>query len=104
MRKAGLARGGSLKNAVVIQDDHVLNQEGLRYENEFVRHKILDCVGDLYLAGAPIIGQVNAVRSGHALNHELLCTLFSNADTWSISELSAAVVPGTGNLLAEMTH
>ena len=51
----------------------------------------------------PIIG-VDAVRSGHALNHELLCTLFSNSDTWSISELSAAVVPGTGNLLADMTH
>ena len=103
MRKAGLARGGSLKNAVVIQDDHVLNQEGLRYENEFVRHKILDCVGDLYLAGAPIIGQVNAVRSGHALNHELLCNLFSKSDSWCFSQLSKAVVPGTGPLLAD-TH
>lgn len=104
LKKAGLALGGSLDNAIVIEDDNVLNQDGLRYHNELVRHKILDCVGDLYLAGAPIIGQVDAVRSGHALNHELLCTLFSNSDTWSISELSAAVVPGIDNQFAEMTH
>ncbi|MGA0314381.1 MAG: UDP-3-O-acyl-N-acetylglucosamine deacetylase [Alphaproteobacteria bacterium] len=103
MQKVGLARGGSLKNAVVIEGDNVLNQEGLRYENEFVRHKILDCVGDLYLAGAPIIGQVSAVRSGHALNHELLCTLFSRSDSWCFSQLSGAVVPGTGTLSAD-TH
>jgi len=96
MRKAGLARGGSLKNAVVIQGHNILNQGGLRYENEFVRHKILDCVGDLYLAGAPIIGQVHAVRSGHALNHELLCALFSKPDSWCFSQPSGAVVPGTG--------
>lgn len=104
LQKAGLALGGSLENAIVIEGNNVLNQDGLRYHNEFVRHKILDCVGDLYLAGAPIIGQVNAVRSGHALNHELLCTLFSNVDSWRFSELSAAVVPGTGTLSVELQH
>jgi UDP-3-O-[3-hydroxymyristoyl] N-acetylglucosamine deacetylase len=82
MRSAGLARGGSLDNAIVISGNQVLNQGGLRYEDEFVRHKILDCMGDLYLAGAPILGHVHGVRSGHALNHELLRALFERADAW----------------------
>lgn len=97
LRKAGLARGGSLDNAVVISGDSVLNGDGLRYQDEFVRHKILDCVGDLYLAGAPIIGAVDAVRSGHALNHRLLVGLFEDPDAWSLVEMTAPLVPGTSH-------
>ena len=83
LRSIGLALGGSLENAIVIDGDHVLNEEGLRYQDEFVRHKILDCIGDLYLAGAPIIGHVHGARSGHGLNHALLEALFEDDDAWS---------------------
>ena len=83
LRSVGLALGGSLDNAIVIDGDHVLNEEGLRFQDEFVRHKILDCIGDLYLAGAPIIGHVHGARSGHGLNHALLQALFENEDAWS---------------------
>ncbi len=82
MRDAGLARGGSLDNAVVIAGDCVLNQEGLRYDDEFVRHKMLDALGDLYLAGCPMLGQFRGVRSGHALNRQLLAALFADASSW----------------------
>ena len=82
MRAAGLARGGSLDNAVVIGDDKVLNEEGLRYDDEFVRHKALDAVGDLYLAGAPILGHFHGIRSGHGLNSRLLEALFADDDAW----------------------
>ena len=87
MRAAGLARGGSLKNAVVIQGDRVLNREGLRYVDEFVRHKVLDALGDLYLAGAPIIGHFRGVRSGHALNRRLLEGLFADPSAWCFIDL-----------------
>ena len=83
LRSIGLALGGSLENAIVIDGNHVLNSEGLRFQDEFVRHKILDCIGDLYLAGAPIIGHVHGSRSGHGLNHALLQALFENDDAWS---------------------
>jgi UDP-3-O-[3-hydroxymyristoyl] N-acetylglucosamine deacetylase len=79
---AGLAKGGSLDNAVVVSGDKVLNEGGLRFEDEFVRHKMLDAVGDLYLAGAPIIGQFHGVRSGHATNNALLRALFADVDSW----------------------
>ncbi|MEC8463327.1 MAG: UDP-3-O-acyl-N-acetylglucosamine deacetylase [Pseudomonadota bacterium] len=82
MRDAGLALGGSLQNAVVIGDQKILNEEGLRYGDEFVRHKILDCIGDLYLAGGPVIGAVRASRSGHALNNELLQAIFADDTAW----------------------
>jgi UDP-3-O-[3-hydroxymyristoyl] N-acetylglucosamine deacetylase len=71
MRAAGLGRGGSLDNAVVIDGDSILNQDGLRYDDEFVRHKALDCIGDLALAGAPILGHFKGRRTGHALNNLL---------------------------------
>jgi len=87
MRAAGLARGGSLENAVVIQGDRVLNREGLRYVDEFVRHKVLDALGDLYLAGAPIIGHFRGVRSGHALNRRLLEGLFADPSAWCFIDL-----------------
>ena len=80
LQAQGLALGGSLDNAVVIGEGRVLNPEGLRFADEFVRHKLLDCVGDLYLAGAPILGRVVASRPGHALNHALLLALFASAE------------------------
>lgn len=98
LRAAGLARGGSLDNAVVIGADRVLNEGGLRYEDEFVRHKVLDAVGDLYLAGGPIIGHFHGVRSGHALNNRLLRELFADKTAW---ELVAAPAESPGAYLAE---
>jgi UDP-3-O-[3-hydroxymyristoyl] N-acetylglucosamine deacetylase len=83
LRAAGLARGGSLDNVVVVDGHQVLNRGGLRYENEFVRHKLLDALGDLYLAGAPIIGRFRGVRSGHSHNHRLLRALFADDKAWS---------------------
>ena len=82
LRANGLALGGSLDNAVVLSDDAVLNDGGLRYADEFVRHKALDCIGDLYLAGGPIIGHVECVRSGHKMNHRLLEALFADQSAW----------------------
>ena len=83
LRSRGLARGGSLENAIVINGDKVLNSEGLRFPDEFVRHKILDAIGDLYLAGAPIIGRFHGVRSGHKLNNLLLVALFADQSAWT---------------------
>ncbi|WP_217424122.1 UDP-3-O-acyl-N-acetylglucosamine deacetylase [Magnetospirillum sp. UT-4] len=93
LRAAGLARGGSLDNAVVIDSTgrKVLNDDGLRYGDEFVRHKILDAVGDLYLAGAPLIGRFHGIRSGHALNNLLLRTLFADQTAWEYT----SVLPGS---------
>jgi UDP-3-O-[3-hydroxymyristoyl] N-acetylglucosamine deacetylase len=93
MRAAGLARGGSLDNAVVISGDQVLNQDGLRYGDEFVRHKVLDAMGDLYLAGAPIIGHFHGQRSGHALNHRLLDALLSDPSAWRFTTLPHTAAP-----------
>ena len=78
LRSNGLALGGSLENAVVVGDDKILNKEGLRFKDEFVRHKILDSIGDLYLAGAPIQGYFYGNKSGHQLNVKLLKRLFSD--------------------------
>lgn len=87
LRQAGLAKGGSLENAVVVDGDRVVNPEGLRFDDEFVRHKILDCVGDLYLAGGPIFGRVIAERSGHGYNNQLLHALFAAPDSWEWVDL-----------------
>ncbi|TCS62201.1 UDP-3-O-acyl-N-acetylglucosamine deacetylase [Varunaivibrio sulfuroxidans] len=96
MRAAGLARGGSLHNAVVLSGDTVMNEDGLRYEDEFVRHKILDAIGDLYLAGGPIIGAFSGMRSGHDVNNRLLRALFKDADAWTYDvQSSAAPVKAT---------
>ncbi|WP_455374262.1 UDP-3-O-acyl-N-acetylglucosamine deacetylase [Limibacillus halophilus] len=89
LRKLGLARGGSLDNAIVIDGDKVLNEGGLRFENEFVRHKVLDSIGDLYLAGAPILGHFTGVKAGHALNLRLLVTLFADESAWEWTEMTA---------------
>jgi len=88
LRKLGLARGGSLENAVVISGDQILNEDGLRYEDEFVRHKILDSIGDLYLAGTPIIGHFHGWRSGHALNNQLLRAMLADASAWTLDSMT----------------
>ena len=88
LRAAGLARGGSLENAVVVGRDHVLNVGGLRYADEFVRHKLLDAFGDLYLAGGPLLGSFRGVRSGHAHTRRLLSALFANPGAWCYTTLS----------------
>ena len=96
MRQAGLARGGSLENAVVISGDRILNKEGLRYDDEFVRHKVLDALGDLYLAGGAILGHFHGVRSGHALNHQLIEALFADSSAWRPVTLAAAEIATVG--------
>jgi UDP-3-O-[3-hydroxymyristoyl] N-acetylglucosamine deacetylase len=82
LRAAGLAQGGSLDNAVVVDQARILNPAGLRVPDEFVRHKMLDAVGDLALAGAPLVGRFVAHRSGHTLNNRLLRTLFADQSAW----------------------
>lgn len=82
LRKQNLALGGSLNNAVVVDDYRVLNEDGLRYEDEFVKHKILDAIGDLYLLGHPLIGSFVGHKSGHALNNRLLRRLLAERDAW----------------------
>lgn len=90
LQAAGLALGGSLDNAVVVSGDRVLNDGGLRYADEFVRHKLLDAFGDLYLAGGPIIGQFRGTRSGHALTRRLLYTLFAAVEAWRLTTIAEA--------------
>jgi UDP-3-O-[3-hydroxymyristoyl] N-acetylglucosamine deacetylase len=84
MRSAGLALGGSLQNAVVLDDTRVLNSEGLRYDNEFVKHKVLDAIGDLYLLGHPLIGQYTAFKPGHALNNALARALLARPEAHEV--------------------
>jgi len=84
MRANGLALGGGLDNAIVMDDYKVLNAEGLRYDDEFVKHKILDAMGDLYLIGKPLLASYSAFRSGHALNNLLLRELLARTDAWEV--------------------
>ena len=88
LRSNGLARGGSLENAIVLDEYKILNEDGLRYKDEFVRHKILDAIGDLYILGRPIIGKFIAHKSGHELNNRLLRELMNNRDKWKVTSLS----------------
>ena len=91
LREAGLARGGSLENAVVVDGDHVLNPEGLRRPDEFVRHKALDAVGDLYLLGCPLIGRFEGLYAGHALNNALVREVLARPKAWRRRTLSPAL-------------
>ncbi|MGZ8357312.1 MAG: UDP-3-O-acyl-N-acetylglucosamine deacetylase, partial [Telluria sp.] len=84
LRGMGLARGGSLENAIVMDEYRILNSDGLRYEDEFVRHKILDAIGDLYLVGHPLIASYHAHKSGHALNNLLLLELLKDPSSYEI--------------------
>ncbi len=84
LQSAGLALGGSLQNAIVLDDARVLNREGLRFTDEFVRHKVLDLIGDLALLGLPLQGHVKAMRSGHGLNQALVAQIRANPDCWTV--------------------
>jgi len=84
LRAAGLARGGGMENAIVMDNFRVLNEDGLRYEDEFVKHKVLDAIGDLYLLGHPLIGAFSAHKSGHALNNRILRTFLEDQEAWEI--------------------
>jgi UDP-3-O-[3-hydroxymyristoyl] N-acetylglucosamine deacetylase len=91
MRERGLAKGGSLENAIVVGKEGVLNEGGLRYSNEFVRHKVLDCIGDVYLVGGHIKGHLSGFKSGHALNNKLLHKFFEDTDAWRIVQSESAL-------------
>ena len=95
IKKNGFAKGGSLENAVVVKDKEVLNPEGLRNENEFVNHKILDCIGDLYTSGYRIVGSVNCSQGGHFLTNQLLKKVFENKENFSIIEIQERNLPHT---------
>jgi UDP-3-O-[3-hydroxymyristoyl] N-acetylglucosamine deacetylase len=88
LRQSGLARGGGVDNAIVLDDYRVLNEDGLRYEDEFVKHKVLDAIGDLYLLGHPLIGSFSAYKSGHSLNNKLLRRLVARRDAWELMTYS----------------
>ena len=89
LRGMGLARGGSFENAIVMDEYRILNADGLRYEDEFVRHKILDAIGDLYLVGHPLLASYTAHKSGHALNNDLLRALLAQPDSYEIVSFGA---------------
>ena len=89
LRAQNLAKGGSLKNAVVMDETRVLNEDGLRYENECVRHKILDAVGDLYLLGHPVVGAFTGYKSGHAMNFGLTSALLNDAHAFEVVAANA---------------
>lgn len=93
MRQNGLALGGSLENAIVLDKEKVMNPDGLRHSDEFIRHKLLDAVGDMYLAGAPILGAYEGVKAGHAMNNAILRKLFASPDAFEIIELQDVRVP-----------
>ncbi len=100
IRAAGLARGAGLHNTVVVGDDAVMNEGGLRYGNEFVRHKVLDAIGDLALAGFPIQGLYRVERPGHRLNHAILTALFSQQGAWVLADApTRTIVPGAATAI-----
>ena len=104
LKEMNLAKGGSLENAIVIKDDKIMNKEGLRNEKEFVNHKILDCMGDLYLAGYKIIGKIICSQGGHKLTNQLLRKVFQDKNNFSIIEIQEKSLPhafiNKGNLRA----
>ena len=93
---SGYALGASLENTLVVSDNRILNPEGCRFPDEFVRHKVLDAIGDLALAGGPLLGTYRSVRGGHKLNHAVLCALMSDTKAWSWTE-TEAVRPARGH-------
>jgi UDP-3-O-[3-hydroxymyristoyl] N-acetylglucosamine deacetylase len=105
MRANGLALGGTVENAVVFDGDRVLSPGGLRHSDEPVRHKMLDAMGDLFLAGAPILGRYTGVRAGHALTNKLLRALFAAPDAWTmveVGEQTGCKLPGVGVHAADL--
>ena len=95
IKKKGLAKGGSLENAIVVKDKQILNPEGLRNNKEFVNHKILDCIGDLYTSGYRIVASVKCSRGGHYLTNQLLRKVFQNNENFSILEIKEKNLPHT---------
>ena len=95
IKKNGLAKGGSLENAIVVKDDQILNEEGLRNNKEFVNHKILDCIGDLYTSGYRIIASIKCSQGGHFLTNQLLRKVFQNKENFSILEIKEKNLPHT---------
>ena len=93
LKEMGLAKGGSLKNAIVVKDDKILNEEGLRNNKEFVNHKILDCMGDLYLTGYKLIGKIVCSQGGHKLTNQLLRKVFENKENFSLIEIKEKNLP-----------
>ena len=93
LQKIGLGKGGSLKNAIVVKDDKILNENGLRNENEFVNHKILDCMGDLYLTGYRMIGSIKCTHGGHSLTNKLLRKVFNDTKNYSLIEIKGKNLP-----------
>jgi len=93
LKQAGFAKGGSLANAIVVEESRVVNPEGLRWRDEFVRHKLLDVVGDLALAGAPLVGRFIGSRTGHTLNNRLLRALFADAGNYRVTGTAFAGTP-----------
>ena len=93
LKKIGLAKGGSLDNAIVVKGNKILNKEGLRNNKEFVNHKILDCIGDLYLAGYKIIGKLKCSKGGHKLTNQLLRKVFENKENFSLVEINEKNIP-----------
>ena len=95
LKKMGLAKGGSLNNAIVVKNNEILNENSLRNEKEFVNHKILDCMGDLYLAGYKIIGKIICSQGGHKLTNQLLRKVFQNDENFSLIEITEKNLPNT---------
>ncbi|MDC1273472.1 UDP-3-O-acyl-N-acetylglucosamine deacetylase [Pelagibacteraceae bacterium] len=95
LKEMGLAQGGSLENAIVVKDNEVLNEKGLRNKKEFVNHKILDCMGDLYLAGYKIIGKIICSQGGHKLTNQLLRKVFQQDENFSLIEITEKHLPNT---------
>jgi UDP-3-O-[3-hydroxymyristoyl] N-acetylglucosamine deacetylase len=101
LKEMGLAKGGSLDNAIVVKNSKILNEEGLRNKNEFVNHKILDCIGDLYLAGYKIIGKIVCSQGGHKLTNQLLRKVFQNDENFELIEIAGKNLP---NVFINKTH
>ena len=95
LKKMGLAKGGSLENAIVVKDQNILNKQGLRNDKEFVNHKILDCMGDLYLSGYRIVGKIICSQGGHKLTNQLLRKVFENKENYSLIEIKEKNLPYT---------
>ena len=93
IKKMGLAKGGSLENAIVVKDNEILNKDGLRNKKEFVNHKILDCIGDLYTCGYRMLADVKCSQGGHYLTNELLRKVFSNQENFAVLEIKEKVLP-----------
>jgi UDP-3-O-[3-hydroxymyristoyl] N-acetylglucosamine deacetylase len=95
IKKKGLAKGGSLQNAIVVKGDEILNPEGLRNDKEFVNHKILDCIGDLYTSGYRVIAKIKCSQGGHYLTNQLLRKVFESNENFSILEIKEKNLPHT---------